>query len=135
MKKSLKVILIIVVLLGLSAFGFRMVMNHQISETYDGLDAVAVIDLSAVEDGVYEGTEETALVKGTVKVEVKDHKMTDIQLIRHENGKGKPAEGMIPEMLRQNSSEVDCVSGATMSSKVIRAAVRKALAKGTAETA
>lgn len=135
MKKSLKVILIIVVLLGLSAFGFRMVMNHQISETYDRLDAVAVIDLSAVEDGVYEGTEETALVKVTVKVEVKDHKMTDIQLIRHENGKGKPAEGMISEMLRQNSSEVDCVSGATMSSKAIRAAVRKALAKGTAETA
>lgn len=87
MKKSLKVILIIVVLLGLSAFGFRMVMNHQISETYDRLDAVAVIDLSAVEDDVYEGTEETALVKVTVKVEVKDHKMTDIQLIRHENGK------------------------------------------------
>ena len=39
---------------------------------------------------------------------------------------------MLPEMLRQNTSEVDTVSGATLSSKVIRAAVRDALAKGIA---
>ncbi|MGN1413651.1 MAG: FMN-binding protein [Anaerovoracaceae bacterium] len=135
MKKTIKVILIIIVLLGISVCGFRMIMDHQISETYDRLDAVAAIDLSVVEDGVYEGTEETALVKVTVKVEVKDHKMIDIQLIRHENGKGKPAEDMIPEMLRENTSEVDCVSGATMSSKTIRAAVRNALAKGIVENA
>lgn len=56
--------------------------------------------------------------------------MKDIQLLRHENGKGAPAEAMLPEMLRQNTSEVDIVSGATMSSKAIRAAVRDALAKG-----
>ena len=40
---------------------------------------------------------------------------------------------MLPEMVRRNTSEVDTVSGATMSSKVIKAAVRSALAKGAAE--
>ena len=30
------------------------------------------------------------------------HQITDIQLLRHENGKGTPAEAMIPEMIRQN---------------------------------
>lgn len=91
---------------------------------------MATVNLSKVADGTYEGIEETSLVKVTVKVEVKDHKIQDIQLIRHENGKGKPAEAMIPEMVAQNTSEVDTISGATMSSKTIRAAVREALAIG-----
>ena len=37
---------------------------------------------------------------------------------------------MIPEMIKNNTSEVDIVSGATLSSKVIRAAVRNALSQG-----
>lgn len=91
---------------------------------------MATVDLTDVADGIYEGVEETELVKVTVKVEVKDHMIQDIQLIRHVNGKGETAEAMIPEMIGQNTSEVDAVSGATLSSKTIRAAVRKALAQG-----
>ncbi len=94
------------------------------------LDAVPVTRISAVEDGIYEGEAETALVKVTVLVTVADHQIRDIQLTRHENGRGAPAEAMLAEMVRQNTSEVDTVSGATMSSKTIRAAVRNALAKG-----
>lgn len=81
-------------------------------------------------DGVWEGEEEPALVKATVRVTVKDHQIQEIQLTRHENGKGAPAEAMLPEMVRRNTSEVDTVSGATMSGKVIKAAVRSALSKG-----
>ena len=69
-------------------------------------------------------------VYAPVVVTVKDHQITDIQLARHENGKGTPAESMIPEMIRQNTSEVDGITGATMSSKTIKAAVRNALAQG-----
>ena len=105
-------------------------MRHRISQTYKRLDKVAIVDLSEVEDGTYEGIEETDLVKATVVVTVKNHQITDIQLVRHENGKGTPAEAMIPEMIRQNTSEVDGISGATMSSKTIKAAVRNALAQG-----
>lgn len=84
-------------------------------------------------DGTYEGTEETPLVKVTVEVTVQDHTLREIRLLRHENGKGAPAEAMLPDMLNRNTSEVDSVSGATLSSKAIRAAVRDALAKGTAD--
>ena len=89
-----------------------------------------MVALDHVADGTYEGTAETPLVKVSVAVTVENHTLKDIQLLRHENGKGAPAEAMLPEMLRQNTSEVDTVSGATMSSKAIRAAVRDALAKG-----
>ena len=107
--------------------GLGAVLSRQAEQR---LDAVPVTRISAVEDGIYEGEVETALVKVTVLVTVADNQIRDIQLTRHENGRGAPAEAMLAEMVRQNTSEVDTVSGATMSSKTIRAAVRNALAKG-----
>ena len=98
------------------------------------LEAVAVTELSDVEDGTYEGSAETPQVLVRVKVTVKDHKIEGINLIEHRNGKGQPAEAMIQEMLDENTSEVDSVAGATMSSTAIRAAVRDALLKGISVT-
>lgn len=117
----------IVAALALLVGGLGAVLSRQAEQR---LDAVPVTRISAVEDGIYEGEVETALVKVTVLVTVADHQIRDIQLTRHENGRGTPAEAMLAEMVRQNTSEVDTVSGATMSSKTIRAAVRNALAKG-----
>ena len=125
-----KILLKIIVCIGLVVCAIALFMKVQIYKTYKRLDEVAIVDLAAVEDGIYEGTEETDLVKVSVVVTVKDHQITDIQLTRHENGKGTPAEAMIPEMIRQNTSEVDAVTGATMSSKTIKASVRNALAQG-----
>lgn len=130
MKKGSKILLSIVLLIVIIAGGVSLFMRYQINQTYKRLDEIAVVDLSEVEDGIYEGTEETDLVKATVVVTVKDHRITDIQLTRHENGKGTAAEAMIPEMIRQNTSEVDVTTGATMSGKTIKASVRKALAQG-----
>lgn len=130
MKKGSKILLGIVLFIGIIIGGISLFMRHQINQTYRRLDEVEIVDLSEVEDGTYEGIEETDLVKVTVVVMVKDHQITDIQLTRHENGKGTPAEAMIPEMIRRNTSEVDAVTGATMSSKTIKASVRNALAQG-----
>ena len=130
MKKGSKILLGIVLFIVIMIGGISLFMRYQINQTYKRLDKVAIVDLSAVEDGTYEGLEETDLVKVTVGVTVKDHQITDIQLIRHENGKGTLAEAMIPEMIHQNISEVDGISGATMSSKTMKAAVRNALAQG-----
>lgn len=117
----------IIAALALLVGGLGAVLSRQAEQR---LDAVPVTRISAVEDGIYEGEVETALVKVTVLVTVADHQIRDIQLTRHENGRGAPAEAMLAEMVRQNTSEVDTVSGATMSSKTVRAAVRNALAKG-----
>lgn len=130
MKKTAKILLRIVLVPGLLAGGFGLAMSRQIRQTYQRLDAVPVTGLSQVRDGVFEGAEETALVKAAVLVTVKDRQIQEIRLTRHENGKGAPAEAMLPEMVRRNTSEVDTVSGATMSAKTIRAAVRNALAQG-----
>ncbi|MDO4493689.1 MAG: FMN-binding protein [Clostridia bacterium] len=130
MKKTGKILVGIVLFIGIVAGGIRLYLGQQIKEIYKRLDAVAIVDVSNVKDGTYRGIEETPLVKVTVDVSVKDHRIADIRLVRHENGKGAPAEAMLPKMIEGNTSETDAVSGATMSAKAIRAAVRKALAQG-----
>ncbi len=129
MKKAGKILLVIGCILGIG-----LVMKKQVSQMYQQLDEVSVVALDHVADGTYTGTAETPLVKVTVEVTVEDHTLENIRLLRHENGQGTPAEAMLPEMLSRNTSEVDTVSGATMSSKAIRAAVRNALAKDAANS-
>lgn len=132
MKRVGKTLLVIACVIGIAVGGIRLVMDRQVGKMYAQLDAVAVAAPEQVADGTYEGTAETPLVKVTVEVTVQDHILREIRLLRHENGQGAPAEAMLPEMLSRNTSEVDSVSGATLSSKAIRAAVRNALAKGAA---
>ena len=132
MKRVGKALLVIACIIGIAVGDVRLVMDKQVEKMYKQLDAVAVVAPEQVADGTYEGAAETPLVKVTVEVTVQAHKLKDIQLLRHENGQGAPAEAMIPDMLSRNTSEVDTVSGATLSSKAIRAAVRDALAKGAA---
>jgi uncharacterized protein with FMN-binding domain len=88
------------------------------------------VDMNTVKDGIYEGNAETVFVKVNVKVTVKDHRLNDIEITRHENGKGKPAEAIIHNMLQENRCDVDAVSGATVSSRVIKSAVYNALMQG-----
>ena len=132
MKRVGKTLLVIACVIGIAVGGIRLVMDRQVGKMYAQLDAVAVAAPEQVADGTYEGTAETPLVKVTVEVTVQKHALREIRLLRHENGQGAPAEAMLPEMLSRNTSEVDSVSGATLSSKAIRAAVRNALAKGAA---
>ena len=131
MKKKTIVLLSVVIILVILIITAMSGMQNMVRTAYHELDSTPVTDLADIADGTYEGSAETPLVKVTVKVTVSDHEITDIELVRHENGKGESAESMIPEMVNANTSEVDGVSGATMSSKTIRAAVRNALAKGT----
>lgn len=85
------------------------------------------IDISQVADGVYEGESETALVKVTVRVTVANGAIGNIELLRHECGKGAIANGITDTIKEKNDIEVDAVSGATYSSEVIKDAIRNAL--------
>lgn len=130
MKKLIRALLLLLLALALLVLGGMTAMQAQARRSMAELEAVPVIPLSDVADGVYEGMQETPLVKVTVSVTVQNHAIAGIQLLRHENGRGAPAEALLDEMVRQDTSEVGVVSGAMMSSRVIMAAVRNALAKG-----
>ena len=85
------------------------------------------IDMETVEDGIFEGHSELVPVKVDVKVLVKNHKLIKVELLRHECGLGHPADVIVDKMVEQNTWDVDAVSGATVSSEIIKNAVNKAL--------
>ena len=86
-----------------------------------------VIDMETVEDGIFEGHSELDPVKVDVKVLVENHKLIKVELLRHECGLGHPADVIVNKMVEQNTWDVDAVSGATISSEIIKNAVNKAL--------
>ncbi len=83
--------------------------------------------LDHVADDTYEGEYNVGYIFAKVKVTVTDKKITQIDLVEHRNEKGKAAETITQEIISKQSLDVDSISGATNSSKVIRKAVEKAL--------
>lgn len=129
MKRSLKILLMIpagfvLFIITICAVIFIR-MNSQV-KSFDRSE----VDVSQVKDGIYEGRSETDMVKVDVKVTVSDGDISDIEIVRHECGKGKIANVIVDDMVEKDDVEVDAVSGATFSSEVIKDAVRSALRKG-----
>lgn len=99
---------------------------------YAGLVEDTSIDFANVPDGVYTGTGRGFGGDITVKVTFAGGKLTDVEIVSHKESPNvsDPALAKIPQaMLDQQTVEVDSVSGATMSSEGIKAAVRNALAE------
>jgi|Deesub1362A_J573_1020465.scaffolds.fasta_scaffold06256_4 uncharacterized protein with FMN-binding domain len=86
--------------------------------------------LENVRDGSYIGEYESFPVKAVVKVDVMSNRITVIEIIEHRCGLGKKAEKITKEIEKSQSVDVDVVTGATLSSKVILKAVEDALDKG-----
>jgi uncharacterized protein with FMN-binding domain len=88
------------------------------------------ISHSDLKNGTYEGTARNGPVKVKVMVTISDLEITDINLIEHRTWKGRAAEGVIPvRIIEAQSTKVDAVSGATMSSVAIMNAVEDAVQK------
>ena len=130
MKKIFRVFIVLILFILIIVVSCTAMMNKEMEKAKNELMLVEDPDLSKVEDGIYRGKVETMLVKVEVEVSVKNHKIISISIIKHENGKGKPAEAIVDAIVKDNSTDVELIAGATMSSLVIRAAVIDAVNKG-----
>ena len=130
MKKIFRVFIVLILFILILVVSCTAMMNKEMEKAKNELMLVEDPDLSKVEDGIYRGKVETMLVKAEVEVSVKNHKIISISIIKHENGKGKPAEAIVDAIVKDNSTDVELIAGATMSSLVIRAAVIDAVNKG-----
>jgi uncharacterized protein with FMN-binding domain len=92
--------------------------------------SISEVDLSKIPNGSYEGSYDAIMVGATVKVNVLDHKIKDINLINHKQERGKKAERIVNDITNAQSLKVDTITGATNSSKVILQAVQNALNSG-----
>jgi uncharacterized protein with FMN-binding domain len=130
MSKGKRIILIIVVAIVVIAVGIGVMINNISGklDTYKEYD-FSGLDLTQVEDGIYSGSEDAGIIKATVEVMVKNHVITEVKILSHDNGQGKPAEVIVNDIVANNSLAVDAISGATHSSQVIKVAVYNALTK------
>ena len=130
MKKIFRVFIVLILFILILVVSCTAMMNKEMEKAKNELMLVEDPDLSKVEDGIYREKVETMLVKAEVEVSVKNHKIISISIIKHENGKGKPAEAIVDAIVKDNSTDVELIAGATMSSLVIRAAVIDAVTNG-----
>jgi uncharacterized protein with FMN-binding domain len=87
------------------------------------------MNISEIPDGVYAGKASSWPNKAEVRVTMQEGKMARIEIIRHwASWIGKKAESMIQQrIIEKQSADVDAVTGATNSSRVIMHAVNDAL--------
>ena len=128
--KKMKITIIMIIVLILMVGGiFGINYLNRVKKYQDKVANTKIndIDISKKENGEYFGEYDVDLVAAKVKVNIKDGKIDNIELINHKTDKGKKAEKIIDTVVEKNSLKVDTVSGATNSSKVILKAIEKAL--------
>lgn len=128
MSRRRKVVLIVVTVIVILAAAIAAVIT--IAERNQKTLIATVIedfDLTLVPDGTFQGKYGAFPVAAEVEVTVKNHAITGIDLIKHQNGQGGEAEVIPQRVVDAQSLSVDTVSGATYSSKVILLAIRDAL--------
>lgn len=84
-------------------------------------------DLMALADGAYQGQCDNGLVFVRVEIKVENHRLADVRILEHRNGRGRAAETIADSVVDNQSIEVDAVSGATISSQSILKAIENAL--------
>ncbi|MCX8130882.1 MAG: FMN-binding protein [Clostridia bacterium] len=100
-----------------------------------GLDSgsridVRVVDMSAVEDGTYIGEYKAGRFTNKVNVTVKDHKITKIDIEKDVTfNKPEWTKLIMERVLEKQNTDIDVVSGATVTSKAYLKAIENALSK------
>lgn len=129
-KKQIRTILLLLLAILVVYLGVTGIKSYLDLKTYQKQVAditISEMDISRISDGSYTGSFEILWVAAEVKVTVKDHKITGIELLEHKNERGKAAEVIPDKVVEAQSLQVDMVSGATSSSKVILKAIENAL--------
>lgn len=123
-KKGLLIALgIVVLLLGGVFFSITSGLDQAVGVT------VNPVDLSGIADGSYTGSYRFKRWSNTVRVEVQDHQIVNIEVVEDVGAAEVTAcrDEMIRRVLEAQDTQVDAVSGATATSKAYLKAVEDAL--------
>ena len=90
------------------------------------------VDLSKLPDGVYKGKcRYYGIFTCEVEVKVRNHRITDIKVFEdRESEYVEQAKGVAQNVIKEQSLEVDTITGATVTSRAILKAIKNALAQG-----
>lgn len=92
--------------------------------------SVREVDLNTIENGEYIGEYDAGYIYAKVKITIKDHTISNVEILKHNHERGIKAEKALPDIIKNEQKiDVDTVSGATNSSRVIKQACMNALVK------
>jgi len=126
MKTMLKILLGFIILMIIGG----TIMWIKLNQNMNTIKEIPIenIDFTSYEDGIYEGLyyyEDQIGAK--VEVHIKDGIIDNIVLVDHVYGLGQKAESIIDQVILEQSIDVDYISGASTSSKVILLAIDDAM--------
>lgn len=127
MKKKIIISALVILIFVTAGGGFVYFDNMNKYKKIISDISVSTPDLSKLEDGIYTGKMDALVIGATVEVVIKENRIEDIVLTEHKNERGMAAEQIITDVLHEQSLNVDAISGATNSSKVILKAIENAL--------
>jgi len=130
MKRKTKIILFGIILVIVSMVSLLVLLINKLDSDVEVIlnEVIIEVDLSTIEDGVYNGEYTKALaVSSEVEVTIQNNRITNIEIIKHINGQGGPAEVIINDIMEYQSLLVDDIAGATYSSRVLKLSIQDAL--------
>lgn len=126
MKKGLKVILGIigVFVLGVLIMSFILMNGMNTAQALE----LNQINLAQIDDGKYVGTYETTRWTNSVEVTVKDHKITDVIIVKDVMiALEGLSDRLFKKVMDKQSIEVDIETGSTITSKAYLKAIENAI--------
>jgi len=129
MKKRVIALVGALVLIAGLFFGGRLLLDTMRYRRLISEIELRLPDLTQIQDGTFNGAFDAILVSANLDVTVENHRIIGIVINEHHHGRTNAVEVeiVIDDVILTQSLDVDTVSGATNSSKVILNAVQIAL--------
>ena len=126
MKLIYKVLIGFFIVVTIFAISMWITLSANMKEIQN--ETLSNIDFSNYGDGIYQGLYYYKdQIGAKVEVYLSDGKVEEIILIEHVYGLGGKAESIVDRVILEQTVEVDYISGATTSSKVILLAIENAM--------
>ena len=125
MKKVLIIVGAVAVVCAAGAFIFSLKL-HAMMKFFTEY-SIKNVDFTAVPDGAYHGQCGAFLVAAEIEAKVRDHRVSDIRILKQRCGKGYDGRLVVDRVLKEQTLNVDAVAGATASSRCILIALERAL--------
>jgi uncharacterized protein with FMN-binding domain len=128
LKRRILIIAVVLIAVAGVVLAAKTALN-KMESNLEGLMQLDVtdVDLTLISDGTYIGEYAALPVSAKVSVTIQDHRITNIDLLEHNNGQGAGAEVIPSIVVEKQSLQINTISGATYSSKVILKAIENAL--------
>lgn len=107
-------------------------IDQELVDSIEHIQIDRAMDFTTLRDGSYEALVDKQIVSARVRVTVRAGRVASIEILKHSHGPGKKrgAYELPSRVVAAQSLDVDWVSGATGSSKVMLKAIEEALRAG-----